>query len=123
MALPERRRTSTVTKVAIALDVSMAVTIISLVFWFGKQVEKWDKVAEQQTEQGEAIKQVQTTTAQVSGQVLQMATTSNVAALEARTQVLETKQATTEQLIRDLKADMVERLRRIENKIDQSKER
>lgn len=123
MALPERRRTSTVTKVAIALDVSMAVTIISLVFWFGKQVEKWDKVAEQQTEQGEAIEQVQKTTAQVSGQVLQMATTSNVAALEARTQVLETKQATTEQLIRDLKADMTERLRRIENKIDQSKER
>ena len=119
MALPERRRTSTVTKIAIGLDLSMAVSIITMVFWFGKQVEKWDAVAEQQKQQAGAIEQVQKTTAQVSGQVLQMATTSNVSQLEARTVVLETKQATTEQLIRDLKADMTERLRRIETKIDQ----
>lgn len=119
MALPERRRTTTVQKVAIALDVSLAISILTLAFWFGKQVEKWDKVATQQEKQGELIEQVQTTTAQVSGQVLQMATTSNVASLEARTQVLEAKQATTEQLIRDLKADMTERLKRIETKIDQ----
>jgi hypothetical protein len=120
MALPERRRPTFFQKFAVMIDVGMIVTTVTLVFWFGQQVKKWDTVAERQVDQAAAIEQVQSQTAQVSGQILQMATFSNVSALEARTQVLESKQATNEQLLRELKADMTDRLRRIENKIDRA---
>lgn len=119
MALPDRRRVSVVQKISLSIEIGMAVTLATLIFQFGRSSEKWDGVAEAQKAQGVQLEALNNRTSQVSGQVLQMATTSNMAAAEARIQVVETKQATNEQLLRELKADMTDRLRRIEAKIDQ----
>jgi hypothetical protein len=114
----DRRKTTVVQKFAIGLDLGILTALGGLFFWAGQQSERIQKQDERQLAQGQTLEQLQNATAQVSGQVLQMATTTNVSALEARTQVLEVKQSTNESLLRDLKSDMVDRLRRIENKID-----
>lgn len=118
MALPDRRRVSTVQKVSLSIEIGMAITLATLIFQFGRSAEKWDAVAAEQQVQGGRIEKVDTRTSQVSGQVLQMATTSNMSEAEARIQVLETRQSTQEQLLRELKSDLAERLGRIERKID-----
>lgn len=115
---PDRRRVTTVQKLSLGIELGMAITLGSLIFQQGRNAEKWDAVAAQQKTQGEQLEAVSDKTSQVSGQVLQMATTSNMAAAEARIQVLETKQATSELLLRELKTDMTDRLKRIESKID-----
>lgn len=122
MAAEERRRTTPIQKLAVALDASMIVTLVGLVFWFGQQSAKWDKVAVQSDAQATTLENVQNTATQISGQVLQMATTTNLAHAEGRIQVLETRATGTDQLIRDMRSDMVDRLRRIENKIDHVKD-
>jgi hypothetical protein len=121
--LPERRRTNGVQKITVGLGLSSLVGIATLAFNAGGQAKKWDMVADTQQVQGQSLQQVQTTTSQLSGQILQLATTSNVSQLEARTQVLETKQALQEQLMRDMRADLIERLKRIETKLDQDRVR
>lgn len=121
-SLPERRRTSFFQKLQLSIELSTIFTVMGLVYWFGQQTAKWDKVAVQSEAQAATLEQVQTTTAQVSGQVLQMATTTNLARAEGRISILENRADTTTQAVRDLRLDMVERLRRIENKIDHQKD-
>lgn len=118
--LPERRKTPTVQKIQVGLLITIALALIPYVFGFGRSAEKIDTLAVVQKAQGEQLRDVQVVTSRVSGQVLQMATTGNVSALEARIQVLESKQATSEQLLRELRQDMVDRLRRIEAKLDKA---
>lgn len=118
----ERRRTTLVQKLAVGLDVSMIMTLLGLVFWLGQQSNKWDKAAISSDAQAATLEQVQSTVSQVQGQVLQMATSNNLGEAEARISVLETRAGNTEQLVRDLRNDMIERLRRIENKVDHIKD-
>lgn len=118
--LPERRKTRIVEKVQVGLLITIAFAVVPYIFGAGRGSEKLDTVATIQKAQGEQLLNVQAVTSRVSGQVLQMATTGNVSALEARIQVLESKQATSEQLIRELRTDMVDRLRRIEGKLDKA---
>lgn len=118
--LPERRKTPTVQKVQVGLLITIALALVPYIFGAGRGSEKLDSVAIEQKAQREQIRDVQAATSRVSGQVLQMATTSNVTALEARIQVLEAKQASNELLLREIKADLTDRLRRIEAKIDRA---
>lgn len=122
MAAPERRATTLFQKLQLSIEIGTIFTVMGLVYWFGTQSAKWDDVAVASKAQAATLEQVQLTTAQVSGQVLQMATTTNLARAEGRISTLETRLVTTDQLVRDLRADMVERLRRIENKIDHVKD-
>lgn len=119
-ALPERRKTPTVQKIQVGLLVTIALALVPYIFGYGRNAEKIDTVAAVQKTQGDQLRDVQAVTSRVSGQVLQMATTGNVSALEARIQILEAKQATSEQLLRELRQDMVDRLRRIEAKLDRA---
>lgn len=119
MAGTDRRKTTTVQKISLGIELGMALSLAGMVFAFGRNTERWDKVATEQTTQGEQLTELKDATSKVSGQVLQMASNSNMAAAEARIQVLEAKQSNNEQLLRELKVDMSERLSRIERKIDQ----
>jgi membrane protein involved in colicin uptake len=116
--LPERRATSGVQKIQLGLLITIALAVVPYIFGAGRGSEKIDAVATEQKAQREQIRDVQSQTARVSGQVLQMATTSNVSELEARITVLEAKQTSNEALLREIKADLTDRLRRIETKID-----
>lgn len=122
MAAEERRRTSRFQKFQLGIELSTVFTVMGLVFWFGQQSAKWDDVAIASKAQAATLEQLQATTSQVSGQVLQMATTTNLARAEGRITVLESRAGITEQLVREMRVDMVDRLRRIENKIDHVKD-
>lgn len=111
--LPERRKTPLVQRITLAVDVGIFVALLSYAFWNGRQSERLDKVIQQQAQQGEAMDALQRSVTDVTGQVL--------AAAEGRIAVVEAKGASTETLVRDLKVDMTDRLRRIEDKIDDKK--
>lgn len=121
-APPDRRRTSNFQKFQLGIELSTIFTVMGLVFWFGQQSAKWDKVAVTSDANAATLETLQTATATISGQVLQMATTTNLARAEGRITTLEQRANTNEQLIRDLRIDMVDRLKRIENKIDAVRE-
>lgn len=118
----DRRRTTLFQKLQLGIEVGTIFTVAGLVFWFGQQTAKWDKVAIASEAQASTLEATQLQVAQVSGQVLQMATIGNLGRAESRISVVETRASNTEQLIRDMRSEMTERLRRIENKIDQRKE-
>lgn len=110
----ERRKTPLVQRITLAVDIGILLAMISSAFWFGRQAERIDKVAEVQAKQGQAIEALGKAINEVTGQVL--------TAAEGRIAVVEAKGASTETLVRDLKTDMTDRLRRIEDKIDDSQQ-
>lgn len=97
-AQPERRKTTTIQRISIALDVSALIAIGSLAFWQGRQAQQVEEIRQEQAEQ--------------------RATSAAFASAVARIDVIESKGESTQTLVRDLKADLNERLRRIEDKLD-----
>ena len=117
---PERRKTPLVQRITLIVDIGILIAIITFTFWSGRQAERIDQVAKEQAKQGEvqaqqgaAIALLGTTVTEVTNQVLLSA--------ETRIAVVEAKGTSTETLVRDLKVDMTDRLRRIEDKIDDKK--
>lgn len=104
MAPPERRKTTTIQRVSLALDLSALVAIASLAFWVGQQAQKIEEMRQQQQEQAAANSRAQQT----------------ISTAVARIDVVEVKAESTTELVRALKEDMIDRLRRIEDKLDSS---
>lgn len=105
MAQPERRKTTTIQRVSLALDIGALVSIATLAFWVGQQAQKIEDMRKQQGEQAE-----QNSTAQ-----------RTISSAVARIDVVEAKAESTTELVRGLKEDMTDRLRRIEDKLDQKR--
>lgn len=102
MAPPERRRTTMIQRVSLAMDITSLLALISLVFWVGKQSQRIDELSIKQEKQGETIEQ----------------TGKAVNTTAARIDVVETKSESTTVVVRDLKEDVMDKLRRIEDKLD-----
>lgn len=107
MAQPERRKTTTIQRISLALDIGALISIASLAFWTGRQAQRIDEMAEGQKERDANVAQVQ-------------ATVNNTA---ARVDVVEVKAESTTTLVRDMKADVGAQLRRIEDKLDAGRRR
>lgn len=106
-------------RITVVADIAMIVAMVTLVFWVGRQAERIDTVQENVREQGESIEKVVDQTSKISGQMLQMSSASNVAEVTQRVSVAEARLEAQEAFARELKSDVVTRLTRIENKIDQ----
>lgn len=102
MAQPERRQTTTIQRVSLAMDVSLLIAIATLAFWVGQQSQKIEEMRSQQQQQAQ-----ENATAQ-----------RLISAAVARIDVVEVKSESTTELVRALKEDMTDRLRRIEDKLD-----
>lgn len=103
----ERRKTTTIQRVSLALDISQIVAIASLAFAYGQQSQEVKQMrADQEQQRQQSTGSQQTINAAV-----------------ARIDVIENKGESTQVLVRDLKGDLNERLRRIEDKLDQQKRR
>lgn len=109
---------STLSKISLGADFTMIAAMATLVFWVGGQAEKQEQTRDEVEKQREQIADLTVSTTRVSGQMLQMAGSSNVAAVEQRVAVVETKVDSQEQFAKEMKSDLVTRLSRIENKID-----
>ena len=109
------------TKFSVVADVTMIIAVIGLIFGAGRQSERLDQVVIKQDDQSTKTQTLSTQVTTVSGQMLQMTSSTNMAAAEARVAVLEARADSTDNLVRDFKGDMVDRLKRIEGKIDQSR--
>lgn len=100
---PERRKTTTIQRVSLALDLALLTAVASLAFWTGKQAQQIEQMRDNQkavNEKSEAAQQ-------------------RITSAVARIDVVETKAENTTELVRGLKEDMTDRLRRIEDKLDQ----
>lgn len=102
MTQPERRKTTTIQRVSLAMDVSALVAIASLAFWTGQQAQEIKQMRAEQEQQREA----------------NAVTRQGIGSAVARIDVIENKGESTQALVRDLKGDLNERLRRIEDKLD-----
>jgi len=102
-SLPERRKTTTIQRVQIALDIGLLTAVASLAFWTGKQSQQIEEMRENQ----------KSTSAESA------AAQQRISSAVARIDVVETKAESTTELVRGLKEDMTDRLRRIEDKLDQ----
>ena len=101
-AQPERRKTTTIQRVSLALDLGALVSIATLAFWVGQQAQKVEEMRVQQQEQ----------------QAANAAAQQTIGTAVARIDVVEAKAESTTELVRGLKEDMTDRLRRIEDKLD-----
>ncbi len=105
--VPERRKTTTIQRVSLALDIGLLTAVASLAFWQGRQAETIETTRAEQkitNEKSEAAQQ-------------------RISAAVARIDVVEVKAESTTLVVRDLKEDMIDRLRRIEDKLDAGRRR
>lgn len=102
MTQPERRKTTTIQFVSLAMDVSLLGAVASLAFWTGQQAQQIRDMREQQDKQAAA----------------NVAAQGTISAAVARIDVVEAKAESTTELVRGLKEDVTDRLRRIEDKLD-----
>lgn len=119
-APPERRKTQLVQRITLIVDIGILLAMISFAFWFGRQSQRLDQLADGQAKQGE-VQAKQGEAIDALGKSVTAVTDQVLAAAEGRIAVVEAKGASTETLVRDLKVDMTDRLRRIEDKIDDKK--
>lgn len=108
-------------RINVVADLAMIVAVVTLVFWVGRQAERIDGVIKTNIEQTAAIANVQETTTKISGQVLQMSSAANVSLVEQRLVAAEVQIKANTEFNRELKQDMVTRLNRIEQKLDNSR--
>ena len=99
---PERRKTTTIQMVAVGINFTLAAAVAGLAFRSG-QVEQ--QVQDMRTQLSEQAKEYNAAQLTISSAV-------------ARIDVVEAKAESTTELVRGLKEDMTDRLRRIEDKID-----
>lgn len=107
MAPPERRKTSLIQQVSLGLLISTLVSVASLAFWTGQQAQQIQEMRQEQDKQ----------------RIAASASQQTIGAAVARIDVIENKGESTQALVRDLKGDLNERLRRIEDKVDASRRR
>jgi len=106
-------------RITMVADLAMITAMVTLVFWVGRQAERLDGVADASVKQSATIEQIKDQNTKISGQVLQMSSSSSLSALEVRVSKNEVKIEAQEQFNRELKSDVVTRLNRIEAKLDQ----
>lgn len=106
-------------RITVVADIAMIVAMVTLVFWVGRQAERVDTMSNKVEGQGHSIEEIKDQNNKISGQMLQMSSASNVAEVVQRVSVTEARLKAQEEFARDLKSDLVTRLSRIENKIDQ----
>lgn len=99
---PERRKTTIIQRVSLALDIGLLTAVASLAFWTGRQAQQIEEMRAQQQEQAKSTASSQ----------------ERIGSAVARIDVVEAKAESTTELVRSLKEDMTDRLRRIEDKID-----
>lgn len=108
-------------RITMIADLAMITAMVTLVFWVGRQAERLDGVIDTSNKQTQSIEQIKTQNTTISGQVLQMTSSSNLSALEMRVTKNEARLEAQEIFNRDLKSDVVTRLNRIESKLDQAR--
>lgn len=99
---PERRKTTVIQRISLALNCAEFVAVASLAFWTGQQAQEIKTLRAEREEQRQTEARTQQT----------------ISSAVARIDVIENKGESTQLLVRDLKGDLNERLRRIEDKID-----
>lgn len=101
--MPERRKTTTIQRVSLALDIGLLMSVASLAFWTGRQAQQIEEMREAQKATNEKSEAAQV----------------RISSAVARIDVVEVKAESTTALVRDLREDMNASLRRIEDKLDQ----
>jgi len=117
----ERRKAGPWQRASLVVEAGLLIAVATSIFASGRMAERSDKVAESQRGQSQQVTTLNEKVSSMSGQMLQFSNTSNVAAVEGRVLVLESKTTAIESLTRELKIDMTDRLKRIEMKIDQQR--
>lgn len=102
MAPAERRKTTVIQRVSLALELGLLTAVASLAFWCGQLAQQMSEMREQQK----------------STNAASAATQQTISTAVARIDVVEAKSESATELVRSLKEDMTDRLRRIEDKID-----
>jgi hypothetical protein len=107
MTQPERRKTTTIQRISLGLNAAELIAICSLAYAYGQQSQDVKTQGEELTQQREA----------------NAAARQAISSAIARVDVIENKGEATQLLLRDLKMDLNERLRRIEDKLDSGRNR
>ena len=108
-------------KFSIGVDFSVLAAVASLVFWVGGQSEEQEQTKIEVQKLVLKTDELSKESTRASGQLMQMAGTDSVASVVNRVAVVETKVDAQEEFTREMKNDLVNRLTRIENKIDNSR--
>jgi hypothetical protein len=111
---PERRRVMPIQRISLAIEGSLLLAMVSLVFWVGQQAQILKDLVQSRNRTEVKIESVNEKVTHLSGQILQASSAAAVSNVEARTQVLEARMDAADQSMKDIRDDLKQRFDRLE---------